>query len=436
MATVKFTLRQPVATVPQPIYLVFRYQKQKLVFSTGAKVLPKFWSAEKQRIKNTSNVPDRDALNGILSDLEAAANSFYVEAIKNRAFSTDALKQHLEEYTGRTKTPDTKTRPLDLFGYIRQFIEGSKTRTDPNTGKQIHPRTIKKYLSTLHILEAFAATYKRKVDFETIDYEFHTDFTQWLQNRPHHRGNGYTTNGIGKHIATVKGFLNAATLDGATTATAFKSSRFNVPKEDSDSIYLNEQDLQALFTLDLSQIPRLERVRDLFLIGCWTGLRFSDFSRIAPDENIKDGWLSIEQYKTGRPVVIPVHYTVQAILDKYGHTLPDAISNQKFNDYIKEVCQMAGLVERVQKGITRAGQRITTTYQKWELVSSHTARRSFATNLYKDGCSTITIMQVTGHRTEKAFLKYIKATPAEHAKILKLHWERKNESFNHLTKVA
>lgn len=422
MATVRFQLRQPSANSPQPVYLVFRFKNERLVYSTGAKVHPKFWNEEKQRVKGTTQVPDRDAINAVLADLEAAANSYYHDATARRGFSLDGLKKHLAEFQGRAAAPVA----LNLLGFFRQFIEASKSRTQVETGERIHPRTVAKYASTLKLLEAFAKDQPRRaVDFQHIDLEFYQDFTEYLQNRPHSKGAGYSVNAIGKHIQILKTVLNEATEQGVNTNRAYKSAKFKVLKEESDNTYLTESELEILYRFDFSQTPRLERVRDLFIVGCWTGLRFSDLSTLNPDKHLSGDIIEIEQYKTGGRVVIPVHFTVRAILDKYGNDLPATISNQKFNDYLKEACQLAGINEKVQKGITKAGMRVVQHFEKWQMVSTHTARRSFATNQYLAGVPTITIMQITGHKTEKAFLKYIKASPQEHAKILQLHWERR-----------
>ncbi|WP_423130635.1 site-specific integrase [Gaoshiqia sp. Z1-71] len=192
---------------------------------------------------------------------------------------------------------------------------------------------------------------------------------------------------------------------------------------------MNEKELDILYNLDLVENKRLDRIRDLFLVGAWTGCRFSDFSTIGPDQ-ITNGFLYVQQAKTGAKVVIPLHPVVKAILQKYNGILPDAPSNQKFNDYIKEVGELAGINTPTAKRLTRGGKRITQSFPKWELISSHTARRSFATNLYKSGFPSISIMQITGHTTEKAFLKYIKVTPEEHAHLLAEHWKKFNKTLS------
>jgi integrase len=426
MATTRFTLRRTDSDTPQPIYLIFRYRNKRLVHSTGAKVLPKFWNTEKRRVKNTSNVPDRDNINALLSDLEAETSRFYSEMLAKQAFTIDGLKNHLNTFQGNTPQKEVKT----LFDFFRKFIEDSPKRTQTDKGKLIHPNTVAKYQSTLNLIKEFSNKWSRKLDFNSVDLEFYKDFTEYLQNRKHRKGAGYSLNAIGKHIQIIKTVLNEATAQGINTNDAYRSKKFKVLKEDSENTYLNEAELNILEKYDFSKMPKLEKVRDLFIIGCWTGLRFSDLSTLNPENHIHGNIIEIEQYKTGGKVVIPIHPAVKAVLQKYNGQIPLVISNQKFNDYLKEVCKMAGINERVQKGITQGGLRVIQFCEKWEMVSSHTARRSFATNLYKSGFPAVSIMQITGHKKETVFLKYIKATAQDHAKMLSLHWEKKNTPVN------
>lgn len=161
-----------------------------------------------------------------------------------------------------------------------------------------------------------------------------------------------------------------------------KYQLFKNVSEESQAVALSEDELDTLASFDFSHSSRLERTRDLFLVGCWTGLRFSDFTRIR-EENIKDGMITIQQQKTNEFVTIPLHPVFIRIWEKYNGNLPGNISNQKFNDNLKDVCREAGLTEHVMKSITKGGKKQTTIYEKWQLVSSHTARRSFANHLYK-----------------------------------------------------
>lgn len=419
MATVKFNLREPSAVSPTPVYLVFRYRNDRLVYATGVKVHPKYWNLEKQRVKNTSNVPDRDAVNNLLNDLETEAQRFYTEALAAKSFTVEALRGHLERYQGKAKADEPGS--VTFLDFVADFIASSKTRTQ-TTGETLHPRTIAKYKTTHRTLTEFAARWPRRLDFDTIDLDFYQAFAGWLNAK------GYTANTVGKYIQGIKTFLNEATQRGLNTNQAYKARGFKVIKEESDSVYLNEGELKMLADFDLSAHPRLERVRDLFLVGCWTGLRFSDLSQIDPAKHISGDIIKIEQYKTGAKVLIPIHDTVRAVFDKYGGRLPPPISNQKFNEYLKELCRMAGLTQLVQKGITQGGKRRVLDLEKWELVSSHTARRSFATNLWRQKFPVASIRQITGHKTDAVFYKYVKATPEDHAQLLQSHWQLEKEA--------
>ena len=138
-----------------------------------------------------------------------------------------------------------------------------------------------------------------------------------------------------------------------------------------------------------------------------------------------DYFFSLEQQKTGAKVVIPILPPIVPILEKYDYQPPRSISNQRFNDYIKEVAQLAHLDDEVatihtqqEKGHFTPG-RVETRRPKWQAITAHTARRSFATNMYKRGFPTLAIMAITGHKTEKSFLTYIKVSETENAALLK-----------------
>jgi len=154
---------------------------------------------------------------------------------------------------------------------------------------------------------------------------------------------------------------------------------------------------------------------ELFLIGCYTGLRFSDYSRLKP-ENLAtfDGLsvLTIETRKTKKRVYVPILAPVKAILEKHGGVPPAGISNQKMNTYLKELARLAGIVEQIQVNSVRGAQRIQTVVEKCDLISTHTARRSFASNEYlravKEGRSFRPIMDILGMSKEATFLRYVK----------------------------
>ena len=217
-------------------------------------------------------------------------------------------------------------------------------------------------------------------------------------------------------------FLNEATERGLNTNLEFRKRKFKTLREESDTVYLNVEELEKIEKLDLSASPRLEKVKDLFLIGCFTGLRFSDFTQIK-SENIIDNNTIIQftTQKTNQRVTIPLHKTVRKILKKYKNQLPKAYTNQTMNSYLREVVSLAEIKELVETSIKKVVRSKKTVSEKYKLVSTHTARRSFATNLYLAEVPSISIMKITGHKTEKSFLQYIRVSQKENADKLLTH---------------
>jgi len=203
----------------------------------------------------------------------------------------------------------------------------------------------------------------------------------------------------------------------------FKHKKFSFNEEETDHVYLTESELTKLFKLKISN-KKLDEVRDLFLFGAWVGLRFSDFSNVKLENIVQiegDYFIKMITQKTKELVIIPCNNVVLEIFEKYKdrtNLLPKTISNQKFNEYIKEVCKLAELDE---KGRLASKPKS----ELYNLVSSHTARRSFATNYYLQGFPTIDLMKITGHKTEKSFLKYIRVSKLDTAMRLSAHIKKR-----------
>lgn len=197
-------------------------------------------------------------------------------------------------------------------------------------------------------------------------------------------------------------------------------SMFRGMEEDADAIYLNWREISSMYSLDLTINPMLEKVRDTFVLGCLTGFRFSDYSTVKPEE-FRDGMLFVTQAKTGGRVVVPLRPEARAILEKYEMLMPK-LNNVEFNFYIKEVARLAGLDEKVKISFKRANKLVEDIRPKHDWVMSHTCRRSFCTNEFLDGTPITLIMAISGHKTEKAFRKYIKADNLEKAQMIRKLW--------------
>ncbi|WP_300433730.1 site-specific integrase [Christiangramia sp.] len=407
MANAKFILKEPNSKEDTLVYLFFNYQYKRFKYSTGEKILPKFWNPSKQRAKETRKFREYPEFNARLNLFENAINTVFRRLLNDGVQPNNPLlKENLEaELSGKV----LQNKKITLFKFIQEYIEESKGNKKLGT--------IKVYNTTFNYLEKYAKATQKDIDFDTINLSFYNRYIKYLTV-----DNNLSDNTAGKHIKTIKTFMNEATDRGLNENLDFKKRKFKTIREESDSIYLTNAELEKFEKLDLSSSPKLEKTRDLFLIGCYTGLRFSDFTQIKP-ENILDNnsKIQIRTQKTGERVTIPLHKTVRKILAKYDNQLPKAYSNQVMNRYLKDVASLAGLKHTVQRTIKRAGKIEKEPVKKFNLVTTHTARRSFATNLFLADIPAISIMKITGHKSERSFLKYIRVTQEQNADKLLNH---------------
>lgn len=394
---------------------------------THMTVLPKNWNQAEQRFKSAAGEFYLDQSgsrrkksyhdeNIKLSELDSAIRSAYNLMADHSHISRTWLQEVIDKKLNINQ--GDPERPGTLFEFIEWFIhEAEAGRRLNNRNERIGYKQIREYHASFDYLKQYSK-YKhprKEIDFKDIDNNFYFEFKEFLEAQD------LAKNTVGKKIMTLKIFLNEAMVQDYHLPN-YHSRKFKIVSEESDTVALSKEELDRIYNLDLSKNPSLDRVRDLFIIACWTGLRFGDWHQIEP-YNIKDGMIELKQSKTGDPVVIPLHYTVKTVLEKYDYELPK-ISNQKFNKYIKEVAKKAGINDITRHKITKGGKEILDTFPKYELISAHTGRRSFASNLYKEGISTVTIMALTGHKSEAAFLKYIRVNPQEHAKLIKAKWDQ------------
>jgi integrase len=411
MVRINFNLRETTPGKLTPIRVLVRWSGHTLKYSSGERIDPRNWSDTTQRAKK--NLTGNSDLNMRLTNVQQGIEKAY-RATRERLERIPTSQELREAIDAEVNGTDAGVTP-DLITFIQEFIERSRNRINPANGKQMAVQTIKNYHTTLSHLREFLKHKRGRIEFTQIDLVFYDRLNAFLSKEK-----GLALNTVGKTIQTLKAFIRAAEEAGIEVNPVYRTKRFKTPRELTDKVYLTEEELNELYHLDLSNDQRLERVRDLFLIGAWTGLRFSDFTTVKP-EHIQDDSLRIRTQKTGQVVEIPLHPTVRAIIAKYNGNLPRAISNQKMNDYLKEITvQIQSLQYPVMLTATVAGERKTTTKRKFELITTHTARRSFATNLYKAGCPARSIMAITCHQTEAAFRAYIRLNGEEHANIVRM----------------
>ena len=452
MSSIKFYLRNPKA-VATTITVNVRWFKHQLNYSTRRKIKSQNWDSTKQCVKKGENVATYN--NYLKNERELINDAF---AIYETEFGTipDAsqFKKYLKSYRQNKKEVNLKKNARSAYQikhgviptpeqfkpfydqYRAEYYGNNQVdvRTIYNVAEDMADRINKELkskgrltdrnsystsiLQTRKVLKEFEDFTGYSLNFESIDLEFYYQFVEWCNDAKR-----YSQNNIGKHVKNVKAIMNQAVEDGLTNNEKHLSKRFKILKEDVFNIYLNERELKLLFDLDLSNSEPLSNARDLFLIGCWTGLRISDYKRIKKHHLIDDRYIEIRTQKTEKRVKIPLNYNLRMVLDKHDFE-PPKMPDSKLNKRIKVVGKLAGLDKIEKFEVIRHNKKVIISRERYEMITSHTARRSFATNRYDEGLKTTSIMAITGHTTEKAFFTYIKDTPDDHLKKTEEHYRK------------
>lgn len=267
--------------------------------------------------------------------------------------------------------------------------------------------TVLNYNSLLFNLEKFMEENNAVLYTNSINEEFLEDFILFLEAQD------LRQTYIKSMVEMVKGMTRRASYQGYAVDQTYDD--VVVKSEDPYNVFLSMNEITRIYYFqDLTKFQR--RIRDLFVVGCLTALRYSDYSTLTKD-NFQGEFIVKKTKKTGQKVVVPVHDYIKEIYDRYNGEVSPGLTIQHFNRYIKQIVKKVGIDDVVQIGYTKGGKYVTETKYKWELISSHTARRSAATNLYMTRrMSTYEIMSITGHKTERSFFKYIKESQEGMAK--------------------
>lgn len=357
-----------------------------------------------KEIEKTTNALLRAFENFKLRDISPSADQVKAELLR------ELNKIHIQP----------KRTFADLPAFIDYYVNLCREGKILNAkGTKLKAGSLRNYLSTQRVLKQYSKSRRITLRFEAVTMEFYNDFVKFLNDAEHSRGK-YKPNVIGKFVKNIKVFMRYAYENQFTTNDDYKKRDFRVYQENTETVYLTDKELDAVCRLELPD--NQAQIRDAFLISCYTALRYSDISRLEQKHiNLPNNTITIITQKTNTSVVIPIHKVVREILHRYGGKPPRIQCNQVVNRKIKEICQRAGITEQIMVSETRGGIRQEETYEKWQLVTSHTARRSFASNAYKRGIPTLSIMQITGHKTESSFMRYIRITKEENAQALQNH---------------
>jgi len=387
---------------------------------------------------------NKEKLGEIIYEVMQAEN---IEAMEKAEAEKEKKRLAKEEAENRKKQ-------MTLTKFIDQYIQDVKdgTRTTLAHGRTFVKGSRFSLANSLGHFKDFMKDTGVEYDFQDVDLDCYTKYKAWLMaqdiskdqdeetgddgkkaKKTKHEPVHYADNTIGGFIKKLKCVLRAAESRGYPVNPAYKSTEFKAQSSvDVDTIYLTREEVERFEKVDLTKKEdgkNLELARDIFLVGVWTAQRVSDYNNLKP-ENIKEvdnngtpmTYISIHQQKTGRFVEIPCNAKVRAILNKYPKGLPH-LSDQKINKYIKDIGKMAKIDDVIEVKGSRGGEVIKEYYKKYQLICTHTARRTGATLMYLDGIAIYDIMKVTGHKSVTTLEKYIRADKLEVAQKLVLKYD-------------
>ena len=388
-----YYLRCPKNERRSAIYLSVTYRGQRCIFFPGESIDTSHWiNDKKRRINKPKPIPENNALIGRLNRFEQLVRDTQDDLqknIKGIVPAEELEKAVMEKIKPSAMKDEVPVTIVDLFHTLINDTR-SKKRLKADGGVMTE-QTIETYSATKKHFENFQAKGRRVYKVADLNQKLIDSFSDYLNITLK-----MAFNGSGKYMKTFRTMMNYAKRKKLISVETLIDTKVTVTKETPDNIYLTDSDIADMMSLSTFASPLYETIRNYFIIGCKSGLRFSDYSKIN-NARIDNGFIYLAQKKTQGRVTIPVHPLVSQIFAKYPDgKLPKCPSNQVFNRYLKEIGKMLpALNTDFEKTITRSRVPESRVYKKWQLLQTHTARRSFATNEYMAGTPTITIMAIT-----------------------------------------
>lgn len=369
-----------------------------------------------------------EALNGQLQGLVRIAEDILAFAAKRqildplaflkKTFRPDFKETILEEKAKEAESPKVN---LDVFFQIDDYIN-SKT-------KQVTPKMLHVYRNMRDTLKAFEDFRKKPISFESFDFSFYEEFVEYMmyehiQRRRKELIKGFRISTVGKTIKQLRIFLRNRIRRKIIPPINLED--YKILDEETDAVYLTWNEIIGIYQTDLSNHPHLIKYRNLFVFGCLTGLRFSDFSTIR-SEDVRNRMLYKKQEKSDHWVVIPLRDEAYSIfVSEFNRRIPP-ITNSDFNYYIKEVASLGGLTQSIKFSHKKGNRDIIVVKPKYDWITSHTCRRSFCTNEFMAGTPVDLIMKISGHKSLRDFYRYIRITSEEAGMKIKEIWQARGD---------
>jgi len=378
----------------------------------GVKCLEKDWDERKERIKSHKS---KEAYNNYIEhnktidDLEANLKALkrYIllnNIIPNKEYILEKLNSGIEK---------VEISPM-FFSSFEEFINSSKSIKSP--------RTIKSYVTTRNFLEDFEKYSEYKLGFDSIDNNFFEklqDYTFLIRRNK----NSY----LAFLVKVLKTFMNWSYEKEFHKNLKYK--KFKAREDETEIIYLTMDELMKLYNYDFES-EKLKRVRDVYCFNCFCGLRISDTSALKASNILNDSIVLTIQKTRANSTRIPLNKFSKEILKKYEGTIYEPlpiISDQKLNKYIKECCEIVKIDSPIT--ITRyiGQERVDKIYPKYKLITNHTARKTFVTNSLVLGMKEMVVRNITGHKKEESFRRYVKIAEDLKRNEMENTWDKVDE---------
>lgn len=301
-----------------------------------------------------------------------------------------------------------QSKPLEgiyFTDFVREVLEKRSRR------RSEHYAAV--YDAIIKHIDNFSVEFGCEIFTNSVTEEFLDDFIVYLEDQ------GLRHNTIVGYIQKIQSLVRKALQYNYAVDSTY--DEIDLREEPTNAVFLSMNEITRIYYYKFGKQDKRkarERIRDLFVIGCLTALRYSDYSTLTKD-NLRDGYIIKRTKKTNVDVKVPAHDYIREIFEKYQGRIPGGLCIQYFNKYLKVIMKEIGLTDKITYSYTKGGKLVTVTKEKWELISSHTARRSAATNMYLTGrMKTLEIMRLTGHRSEQNFFRYIRLTADDTARSI------------------
>jgi integrase len=407
------------------IRLIYQVKSTRRYFSTARKLLPCNWEPKMQ---NAIYVDTKTAkrlhpgipykffltqwevkdLNNSLSELVNKISEIETRfKIDRVAYNADMVVSMLRE----SSKPVLKKSELkyEVIEFINKYISDHEATRVKGS--------LSVYKSLINHLKSFVDFTGYNLQFSSVDVALFQAFQNYLIT-----DTNLMNITISKQLSTFKTLLNYARTMGISVSDKYRD--FRIKREELEVIALNDEEFERLFDFDFSNMKKYERVRDVFCFSCVSGLRYSDLLQLK-QEHITENEVNLRVQKTKQLLNIPLNKYSKSILSRYkGELKPlPVISNQKMNKYIKEICQLAEINTPIEIVRYKGAVKIPTTYPKYELMSVHVGRKTFATLSLLKGMNYEVAMSITGHKDYKSFSRYVRVAQKEKQFAMSKAWD-------------